>query len=94
MKTHETPLTTTKSQTFSPNLWSIHFLAGHPTLRQRDVEKRPGQDEISRFALVPSTGAALLFLRDVDRKNFGPRGGHVGPAMEMGKGYRIDVYTV
>ena len=26
---------------------------------------------MSRFALVPSTGAALLFLRDVDRPNFG-----------------------
>lgn len=40
--------------------------------RQKKVslEFKP-TDEISRFALVPSTGAALLFLRDVDRENFG-----------------------
>ena len=34
------------------------------------LEWKPS-DEASRFSIVPSTGAAMLLVREVDRENFG-----------------------
>eukprot|EP00439_Symbiodinium_sp_Y106_P038610 s1054_g4.t1 len=60
-----------------PLLWSRSLAAfravlDHPLCRplKVSIEFKP-TDEISRFAAVPSTAAALLFVAQVDRPNFG-----------------------